>query len=191
MARFELLPLGMFEDFQEADFVRSARPRLSIGAAAAYSDRDRRTRAIAGTDFADGGTMRSSNLTADLMFKWSGLSVMADFYWRRATRQTGHLQDEMGQPIAVQAARNGTGWTTQLGMFVPRTRAEVVARSAGVRPPRALATSLARLDELGGGLNYYFYRHAFKLQLDYIHSWGPALPTGRGEQLRLQLQLAF
>lgn len=191
MGRFEVLPLGMFEDFAEADFERPRTPKLSIGTAYAYSDRDRRTRAIAGTGFADGGTMRSHNLTADLMFKWAGLSLLADVYLRRASRQAGDLHDTDGMPIAVQAARNGQGWTAQMGLFVPRTRAEVTARSAGVRPPRSLPTSLGRLDEVGGGLNYYFYRHAFKLQLDYIHTWGPALPTGRGEQLRLQLQLVF
>ncbi len=191
MGRFEVLPLGMFEDFQESDFERPLRPKLSLGAAYAYSDRDHRTRVSSGTGFADGGTMRAHNLTADLMFKWAGLSVLADLYWRRASRQAGDLRDTEGLPIAVQAARNGHGWTAQMGLFVPRTRAEVVARSAGVRPPRDAATSLARLDELGGGLSYYFYRHALKLQLDYIHSWGPALPTGVGEQLRVQLQMVF
>ena len=135
--------------------------------------------------------MRAHNLTADLMFKWAGLSVLADVYWRRGWRQAGDLRDAEGTPIAVQAARSGLGWTAQMGIFVPRTRFEAVARSAGVRPPRSAATSLARLDEVGGGLNYYFYRHAFKLQLDYIHTWGPALPTGRGDQFRLQLQLIF
>jgi len=60
-----------------------------------------------------------------------------------------------------------------------------------VHPPRTQATSLERLDELGGRFNYYFHRHALKLQLDYIHTWGLALPTGRGDQMRLQLQLVF
>jgi phosphate-selective porin OprO/OprP len=191
MGRVEVLPLGMFEDFSEADFERPMRPKLSVGAAYAFSDRDRRTRSIAGTAFADGGSMSAHNLTADLMFKWAGLSVLADVYWRRGWRKTGGLLDAEGVPIAVQAARNGFGWTAQMGLFVPRTRFEAVARTAGVRPPRSLATSLARLDEVGGGLNYYFYRHALKLQLDYIHTWGPALPTGRGDQLRLQLQFIF
>jgi phosphate-selective porin OprO/OprP len=191
MGRVEVLPLGMFEDFSEADFERPMKPKLSVGAAYAFSDRDRRTRSIAGTAFADGGSMSAHNLTADLMFKWAGLSVLADVYWRRGWRKTGGLLDAEGVPIAVQAARNGFGWTAQMGLFVPRTRFEAVARTAGVRPPRSLATSLARLDEVGGGLNYYFYRHALKLQLDYIHTWGPALPTGRGDQLRLQLQFIF
>ena len=191
MGRVEALPLGMFEDFNEPDFERGVKPKLSIGAAYAFSDRDHRTRAIAGPGFADGGTMSAHNLTGDLSFKWAGLSVLADVYWRRGWRQSGGLKDEEGLPIAVQAVRSGIGWTAQMGLFVPRTRLEAVARSAGVRPPRSHGSSLARLDEVGGGLNYYFYRHAVKLQLDYIHTWGPALPTGRGDQVRVQMQLMF
>ncbi len=191
IGRVELLPLGMFEDFNEPDFERLTKPKLSLGAAYAYSDRDHRTRSIAGAAFVDGGTMSAHNFTADLSFKLAGLSLLADVYWRRGWRQSGGLRDEEGLPYAVQAARNGLGWTAQLGIFVPRTRFEASARNAGVRPPLAGASSLARLDELGAGLNYYFFRHAVKLQTDYIHTWGPALPTGRGDLLRVQMQLMF
>ena len=191
MGRVEVLPFGMFEDFSESDFERPLRPKLSVGAAYAFSDRDHRNRSIAGAAFADGGTMSAHNLTTDLMFKWAGLSVLADVYWRRGWRQPGGLQDADGVAIPMQDARNGLGWTAQMGVFVPLTRLEVVARDAGVRPVRGTATSLARLDEVGGGLNYYFYRHALKLQVDYTHTWGPAQPTGRGDQVRLQLQAMF
>jgi phosphate-selective porin OprO/OprP len=191
MGRVDYLPLGMFDDYSEADHERSARPRLSIGAAYAFSDRDHRTRAIGGTAFADGGTMSSHNLTADLMFKVAGLSLLLDFYWRRGWRQPGDAKDMFGETIAPGAARNGFGWTTQGGVFVPRTRLEVTARWSGVRPPRAAETTLARLDELGGGLSYYFVRHALKLQADFFHTRGPALPAGAAEQFRVQLQASF
>ena len=191
MGRVDVLPFGMFEDYVESDLERPTTPKVSVGAAYAFSDRDHRTRAISGTGFADGGTMSSHNLTGDIMLKWAGLSILADVYWRRGWRQGGGLTDAVAQPIPVQAARNGLGWTAQMGLYVPRTRFEVVARSAGVRPVRAVETTLARLDEVGGGLNYFFYRHMIKLQLDYTHTWGPALPAGRGDLVRLQLQMSF
>lgn len=191
VGRVDVLPFGMFEDYVESDLERPLKPKVSVGAAYAFSDRDHRTRSIAGMAFADGGTSSAHNLTGDVTIKWAGLSILADVYWRRGWRQTGGLTDVDGLPIAVQAARNGFGWTAQMGMYVPRTRFETVARSSGVRPVRAPSTSLARLDEVGAGFNYYFYRHALKLQLDYIHTWGPALPTGRGDQVRLQLQAIF
>lgn len=191
MGRVDVLPFGMFEDYVESDLERPTKPKVSVGAAYAFSDRDHRTRAINGAMFADGGTSSSHNLTADVMLKWAGLSILGDVYWRRGWRQGGGLTDADALPIPVQAARNGVGWTAQMGLYVPRTRFEVVARSAGTRPVKALATSLARLDEVGGGLNYFFFRHMLKLQLDYIHTWGPALPTGRGDLVRLQLQASF
>jgi hypothetical protein len=191
VGRFEVLPLGMFQDYSEADFERSRKPKLSLGVAYAFSDRDHQTRSISGTPFADGGSMSAHNITADLVFKWAGVSVLGDFYVRDGWRHPGKLADMNGAPIPVQAARNGYGWTAQMGVLMPHTRLEVVGRSAGVRPLKSVATSLARLDEAGAGLNYYFFRHAMKLQLDYIRTWGPALPLGRGDQVRLQFQLAF
>lgn len=189
--RLEFLPLGMFQDYAEADFERRRTPRLALAIAYAFSDRDHQNRAILGTPFADGGTMSAHNLTADLMFKWSGLSFLADFYLRDGWRQPGSLKAMDGTPIAVQAARNGVGWTTQIGLLLPRTRFEVVGRFSGIRPLKQVPTSLTRQDETGAGLNYYFYRHALKLQLDYIHTWAPGRPTGRSDQMRLQLQAIF
>lgn len=190
MSRVDFLPLGMFDDYSESDHERSVRPRLSLGAAYAYSDRDRRTRALGGTAFEDGGSMNSHNLTADLAFKVAGFSALVDVYWREGRRNPGDAKDMSGTPLPITAARNGIGWTAQIGVFVPRTRLELSARSSGVRPARH-DTSLARLDEYGAGLSYYFVRHALKLQADYFHAVGPALPAGRTEQLRVQLQASF
>lgn len=193
VGRVDYLPLGMFDDYSEADHERSARPKLSLGAAYAFSDRDHRTRAIAGAAFADGGTTSSHNLTADLVFKVAGFSALLDVYWRRGWRHPGGAKDMSGAPIAADPARNGLGFTAQTGLFVPRTRLEVTARWSGVRPPRRaeVDTSLARLDEYGGGLGYYFVRHALKLQADFFHTRGPGLPAGAAEQFRLQLQASF
>lgn len=189
--RVEVLPLGMFQDYSEADFERSLRPKLSLGVAYAFSDRDHQTRAIGGTTFADGGTMRAHNFTADLVFKWAGLSILGDFYLREAWRLPGGAVDPDGAPLPVQPARNGYGWTAQAGFLLPYTRVELVGRSSGLRPLASVATSLARLDEAGAGINYYFYRHALKMQLDYTRSWGLGQPTGLGDRVRLQLQAAF
>jgi len=190
IARVDVLPLGMFDDYSEADHERS-RPRLALGAAYAFSDRDRRTRAIAGDVFADGGSMCSHNLTADLVFKVSGLSALLDVYWRRGWRLPGDAVDAEGAPVAVAAARNGVGWTLQLGVFIPRTRFETTARWSGARTARREPSSLADLDEYGGGLGYYLVRHALKLQADFMHTRGPTLPAGAAEQLRVQLQTSF
>src|SRR5690606_8273548 len=107
------------------------------------------------------------------------------FYWRQGWRLPGDVVDTTGTPVAVEPARNGVGWTAQLGLLIPRTRVELVARSSGVRPARRVETNLGRLDEYGGGLNYYFRRHSLKLQLDYSRAHGPGLPAGVADQVRL------
>lgn len=191
MGRVDFLPLGMFDDYSESDHERSARPRLSLGGAYAFADRDRRTRALGGGVFDDGGSTSSHNLTADLTLKVAGFSALVDVYFRQGWRHPGGAKDMDGALLPVAAARSGMGWTAQIGVFVPRTRLEVAARSSGVRPTQRAETSLARLDEYGGALSYYFVRHALKLQADFLHSVGPALPAGRAEQLRVQLQASF
>lgn len=191
VGRLDITPRGSPAELRETGQDRSPRPLLNLGTAYAFTDRDHRTRAINPAGFADGGTSSAHNLTADMNLRWSGLSLLTDVYVRRGWRQAGDLTDQDGAPLAVQAARNGFGWTIQGGMFVPRTPLELVARSSGVRPVWTVATSLARLDEAGLGFNYYFHGHAMKLQLDYIHTWGPALPATRSDQTRLQLQMTF
>ncbi len=187
VGRVDVLPLGMIDDARPAG-AGPAPLRILLGGAYAFDDRNRRSRALGGLGFADGGTTSSHNMTVDLLVKWSGLSLLADLSYRRGWRQVGPL-GEAGAP--VEAARSGFGWTAQMGLLVPRTRLEFMARWSGVRPPRALATALARLDEAGAGFNYYFLEHAFKLQVDYNHQRGPALPAGRADLGRVMLQLMF
>ncbi len=191
VGRVDLLPFGLFDDYSEVDHDRTWRPRLAIGAGYGYSDRDRRTRAIAGAAFADGGSMRSHNLTADLVFKIGGLSLLLDVYYRQGHRLPGGAVDDLGALVPVQAARNGFGWTAQLGHFIPRTRLEGSARWSSVRAARRLGSSLQDLDEVGAGVGYYFLRHALKLQADYFHTFGPGVATGTAEQLRVQLQVSL
>ncbi len=191
LGRVEVLPLGMFADTTESDFQRDPRPRLTIGAAYTFNDRDRRTRPLQGRGFADGGSANIHTATGDIMLKWLGLTVLGDIYWRDGRRNPGDRVDPEGQPIAIEEVRNGFGWTGQLGLLVPHTRFEAVARTGGIRPAKLRATTLARLDEVGTGLTYYFFRQALNLRLDYTHLWGPGLPAGRSDTWRMQLQFVF
>jgi hypothetical protein len=46
-------------------------------------------------------------------------------------------------------------------------------------------------DEVGGGLNYYFFGHNLKLQVDYFRSFDPAGIDMGTDLLRLQIQAAL
>ena len=86
-------------------------------------------------------------------------------------------------------ARNGHGWLVQTALLTPRMRLEPAFRYSGARGLGI--TSMPDRDELGGGLNYYFFGHNLKLQVDYFHSYDPAGMAPAGDLLRLQLQAAL
>nr|MDQ3038145.1 OprO/OprP family phosphate-selective porin [Myxococcota bacterium] len=191
-ARVELLPLGMFDDYQEADLARHASPRLSIGAAYAFLDDAPRLRGALGPVAADGGTTDYHQVAADVMFKWMGFSLFSEMIVRDGARNPGDALDEMGNPIATTAPRTGVGWFAQAGYLLPMIDLQVVARVGMLHPlGDAASTTMPERGELGGGLSYYFAGHSYKLQLDYFHLWSGGDVGDSEDVVRLQLQAAL
>lgn len=194
LGRIEVLPLGLFEDYSEADFERSTKPKLSLGAAYAFVDGAKRNRGILGSTPSDGGTTDYHNVTADLVFKIAGFSATGEFFYRHGQRDFGTATetDDMGNevPAPLEASRNGVGWFGQAAFLIPRTSLELASRYGQIRRLGS-ASGVPVEDELGGALSYYFARHPLKLQLDYFHLWADErLRQGRN-QIRLQLQASF
>lgn len=188
LGRVEVLPMGRFDDYEEADFERSP-PRLSLGLAYAYLDRAPGVQGSLGRAPRDGGTTDYHNVAADAVLKMWGLSVLSEFYWRDGTRNPGAAVDGSGAPVPVEAPRNGLGWFAQAGYLFPHTAFEVAARYSLVR--QTGGSSLADRDEVGGGVSYYFGQHSFKLQADYFRTWGERGFADGWDRLRVQLQSAF
>jgi hypothetical protein len=199
VGRVEVLPLGKFDDAGEGDLTRSKRPGLAIAGAYAYQDRAHAARGVVGDYLADRGTTDFHHVTADLLFKWRGLSLTTAFHVRRGfNRKNGGAVDDMGAAIATVAARQGIGWFGQLGYVVPKIPLEVVGRYGLTRNNHGTRSSLVNADEAGGGINYYFVGHDLKLQLDYFRLWDanlgatPAEAARSGtDRLRLQVQVYF
>ncbi|MCA9614758.1 MAG: hypothetical protein H6720_27280 [Sandaracinus sp.] len=188
LARVEVLPLGMFDDYQEADFDRAG-PRLSLGLGGAYIDRARRDRGILGRAPADGGTTDTAHLFADAVFMAYGLSVTTELAYRHGTRNPGDAVDEMGMNVPVAAPRNGYGMHLQAGYLIPRLPVEVAARYGFVRGTGS-NTALGDDNELVLGVSYYFAHHPLKLQADYGHEWSDEFSNG-SHALRMQLQVSL
>lgn len=187
VARADLLPFGLFDDYESSDLARSRKFRVSLGAAYAFHDRAKRDRGTVGDPYADGGTMSAHNVTADLAARWAGWSLDAAYHWRHAWRTPGAAVDADGTPVAPIAARSGQGWMIQTALLIPCTRLEPAFRWSGARGLGD--TSMPDRNELGGGLNYYFYGHNLKLQLDAFHT-APRGAWARGEDmLRVQIQI--
>ncbi|MBX7079500.1 MAG: OprO/OprP family phosphate-selective porin [Nannocystaceae bacterium] len=198
MGRIEVLPFGKFDDYTEGDLARSKKPGLSIGAAYAFHDDAHIAKGNVGDPPADGGTTDFHHMTADLVFKWYGLSLSSAMHMRRGfNRKNGGKLDDMGAPIATVAARQGVGWYGQLGYLVPKIPLEVVGRYAFNRGIFG-TTSLPDADEAGGGLNWYFVGHDLKLQVDYFRLWDETMGTTAADaakhgtdRVRVQVQVYF
>lgn len=191
-ARIEVLPLGMFDDYTEADLERRSRPGLSIGAAYAFLDEAPRLRGSLGPEPFDQGTTDYHTFTADVMFKWAGFSFFGEAIWREGSRNPGMAVDDMGMPQPVVPPSNGVGWFVQAGYLLPGIDLEFAARYGMLHPlGDAATTSFPERGELGGGVSYYFGGHSYKLQLDYFHLWSDDDFGDAEEQVRLQLQGAL
>lgn len=194
LARLDVLPLGMFEDYSEGDFERSMKPRLSIGAAYAYMAGAPRNRGTQGSVPSDGGTTDLHNITADIVFKLAGLSVTGELHYRTGTRELGDatIVDDQGNevPAAREDARNGVGWFLQGGYLLPRLPVDISARYGQIRPVGD-DSSLGKRDELGVGAGWYMAEHPMKLQLDYFRLWEDGEIGDGVDQIRLQLQTSL
>lgn len=207
LGRVEVLPMGKFKDYKEADIERTPTPKLSLGMAYAYHDDSQGLRGVLGTTPDDEGTTDYHSMTADYMFKFKGFSSSGEFHWRNGDRNPGDamIEDPMDPtgtiPAPVTAARNGWGFFVQGGYMIPRIPLQIGARYSNIRglgtdDPGDLVntggfTSLGDKDELGGGISYYFAGHPLKLQADYFHTWEDRDFSAANDGLRIQLQLAY
>ena len=208
LGRLEVLPMGAFKDYKEADIERNLTPKLSLGGAYSFHHDAQRLRGVTGSRPDDFGTTNYHSFNVDYAFKWMGFSSTGEFHWRKGRRDPGDAQipdpadPTVTIPAPITAARNGYGLSVQAGYLFPRTAVEIAARYSGVRgvgteDPGDLSgdpdgfTSLGREDSVGGGLSYYFGAHAWKIQADYFHSWRDGDQGESEDMVRAQLQLAY
>ena len=197
VGRLEVLPFGKFEDATEGDIDRSRKPGLALAGAYAYHDRAHAARGVVGDYPADHGTTNFHHMTADILFKWRGLSLVTAVHLRKGfNRKNGGAVDDTGAPIDTVAARSGLGWFGQLGYVVPKIPLELVGRYGLVRNIYGAKSSMISADEAGGGLNWYFVGHDLKLQVDYFRLWDATMGATPAEALRhgtdrMRIQLAL
>ncbi len=189
LARIEVLPFGDFEDYSEVDFERLDKFRLSFGAAYAYLQNGSRSRGYRGDDFADEGSVKYHNATADVMIKWAGMTIFSDFFYREGKRTEAiALGDEEGN-----LPRNGLGGSVQVGYLIPTIPLGVGVRYGGVSTAGfdSNETALSDSQELGATVGWYMAGHNLKLQADYFHTWGDDFSTNAIDRARIQLQVAY
>jgi hypothetical protein len=178
VARVEVLPFGLFNDYSEGDIEPSHAPHLSVGASYAFANQGRLTQSTIGRLASDGGTFDYHNVEIDAVLQWHGFSLMSEVMFRQGWHRAGPVTVT---PDSTLIPRNGMGWFAQAGYLLPGTPVEIAARYGFTLPLFDMQDSPVSADsELGAGVNLFFHRHAFKLQLDYFHLWAdaPGGPSG-------------
>ncbi|WP_164019769.1 porin [Pyxidicoccus trucidator] len=190
VARFAVRPFGAFDDDVEGDLQRLPKPRLMVGVAGAYNQKTNRQRSTTGTTFVL-GTFDYVHADVDAVFKYRGLSVLAEFLYREGSPsfRDGTVN---GQP-AREWSRSGWGYVVQAG-YMLTSKVEATGRFdlqkvKSDSDPALIAQVDQQGREVGAGLNVYLNGHAFKLQGDYSYQFGR---TGPARHLvRLQLDASF
>lgn len=184
--RLTVRPFGNFDDDQEADLTRATRPRLAVGIAGGYNYRTSRRNSTYGAAFT-AGTTDYTHLAADVVFKYRGFSLLAEGLWRKAK------DDVLESGTTREATRSGYGYFVQGGYLVT-PKVELAARweelfTRDGTDPEFVQLAQTQGKQVGGGVNLYLNGHAFKVQADYFHIFGP---VGDARHLaRLQLDASF
>jgi len=190
VGRLILRPFGKFDDLSEGDFDRSTTPRIALGLSGAYPDNTNRPRVTTQTPYTK-ARFSYTHLGADLTAKWRGLSLVSEWFDRRANSNEFEVSAATADKAAViEYSRPGWGFFAQAGYLLPvGADVELVARYGQLHPTGTDAKQ-TQDTETGGGINWYFQKHDFKLQAD-VFRYDSAGSTDPRWQGRLQSQLFF
>lgn len=154
--RVSYVILGKGLDKDMTDYAYSETPVLAVGAGGAFESDP----ALAPATSPRAGQIMynwSIDGTADVAFRWRGFSANIGGYYR---------QLKVGPAAIVEAGEKyltDFGYAATLGMFIVPKRLELEA--FGVQLFREGPDNNSY--QYGGGLNYYFYGHNAKIQIDY------------------------
>lgn len=188
--RLEVLPMGNFSkkgDYFGSDLAREEKPKLSIGLTYDYNDRAARERGNLGSYVADTAYNSLSTVMADLMFKYNGWSVAAEYADKQALGD--RLLNEDGS--FVSNYYTGSGIVIQAGYLLP-SNLEWSARYTNIQPEMASGRDIQDMYTLG--LSKYIVGHSLKIQSDvsYLVETDQFTQAESGEYLiRFQVEVAF
>lgn len=194
--RLEFLPMGSFAS--KGDYVGGATkleetPKLALGVAFDYNDRAVKTRANQGSYMSydtdldgsiDGYFMsNTSTIFADMMFKYKGFSLMAEYAWRDADKVKHEIiNDDLS--VTTASVSVGSGVNVQAGYNFKKNW-EVAGRFTQIAP-----TGKSQYEQYTLGLSKYIVGHKLKVQTDLSYRKTNNSPDS-GLLYRLQFELHF
>lgn len=181
--RLELLPLGAFTskgDYFGSDLKREETPKLALGLSYDYHDNASKARGNTGSFLSQTRTL--STIFADMMFKYKGFSVMAE-YAIKSSDESPVFADASGLEYHFVT---GSALNIQAG-YLLQSDWELAARFTSVTPEAVLPQEDVSMYTLG--ISKYIDGHNLKVQSDFS-----MILEGDMEQsylARLQFELSF
>ncbi len=183
--KIEILPFGKFKskgDYFGADLKREEKPKLAIGIT--YDYHNKAIRQHGNTKKFMSQTRNLSTIFADLMFKYKGLSFMAEYASKTAELTSVVSYDD--NLVPDEYFYTGTGMNYQLG-YLFKKNWELAGRYTLIQP-----SSENMIDDIAMytlAFSRYITGHNLKIQTDVsLTQTGTADPV---LMHRLQMELAF
>lgn len=176
--RVELLPLGKFKgkgDYKGADLVREEKPKLAIALTYDFNQKAARSRGQMGSNVADSVVSDLSMIHADMMFKFQGWSLMAEY----ANRNVLDIESQ-------GAYYTGSALNADLG-YLLKSNWEFAMRYTVVTPDEEVGSAYSYY---ALGISKYMSGHNLKVQSDF----GMTQTDGSDDLellIRLQTEVAF
>jgi phosphate-selective porin OprO/OprP len=169
------VPLGTYSGphQSESDFETRAlgKPIFTISAAFEQNDLS-----FAATDLKT--NIKSTLYTIDTMFKYRGFSATGAYTWGER------------KPQEVNPSFDAKGWFAQAGFFLKPETWEIAARYGEQDPSDLVGPD--KIKELRAGINYFYARHALKVQADFGQVKTESSSGERkNNELRIQTQFIF
>jgi phosphate-selective porin OprO and OprP len=159
--------------FSESDFESTDRPIFALAANFEKNDFHRTTTAI---------DLKDRVFAFDAIFKYKRFSATGEYFLRER-------EPEAPATGAAAPKFDSDGWYAQAGFLLDSRRTwEVVGRYGTFDPTSLTATN--DMTEVRGGINYYYQRHALKVQADYGQLKNKANGV-KNSEFRLQTQFIF
>jgi hypothetical protein len=180
--RLELLPFGDFADYTGADFARETTPKLALGISYDYNNNAVRTRSNSGTYMLNDDGFFETDITTlfvDAMFKYRGISAMAEYAHRAADEALARNTDDT---LTGDAVNTGSGFNVQAG-YLFKNNIQILGRYTTIDLDDQVTQLVENQYTLG--LSKYIVKHKLKVQTDFNYT---DLNLGLDDNLTYRLQ---
>lgn len=187
--RLDFLPMGEFAskgDYSGSDLKREPKPKLALGVTYDINQNTVRERGNLGSFIVDNGTYYGKDMFtffADAMFKYKGVSFMAEYAERTAEGDDPFVRNE--NDVIVGSFLTGKSINLQLG-YLFKNNIEIAGRFAGVDSDEVLARDQ---NEYRICVSKYFAGHKLKIQSDIGYIDNQA--SDDGVSYRFQIDVHF